>query len=208
MRARLATALVAVCLFSSEIHAAEPVTWPIDEIDQGQSEIAHLGDRLVHTQSQYSFPLLLGDMPARKTTTFGEGDASVDYSLYGGSEGDAWIDVYVYPAHGQLSEEVDGTEEAILTRLDGERIDQPDAILPASPAVVGRWYRGKYGDLNAITGLMLSKVGSWYIKARVTIPLHGRTDAMERAGKALREIDFQPSNLSQPSGPVDGLKAA
>ena len=48
--------------------------------------------------SAYGFPSSIGDMPARKVTVFGPGDVSVQYTVDGGAAGDAWVDLYAYPA--------------------------------------------------------------------------------------------------------------
>lgn len=196
MRFRVAAAVVAAFLSLAAGIAGDPVTWPIEQIRPDLSEVVKKGDGFVHQHSGYVFPAMIADMPARRTTTYGDGDASVNYSRFGGANGDAWIDVFVYPAALPFDKELEETHRSLAGHFDGKAIARPPSIEPPMQGVAERWYEGRYAGVGAITAFRISKAGSWFIKVRVTIPTAGREDALVRAGKALQSIEFNPRGLT------------
>ena len=97
MKRWLIAALVAsqpLCL--SQLRA-EPVTQSVEAHDNAIGDIDRRADGFVHRSAGYHYPAMLGEMPARKTTTYGPRDAEVYYTLRGGANGDPWLDLFVYP---------------------------------------------------------------------------------------------------------------
>ena len=79
-------------------------------------------------------------MPARKTYSYGPGDASAYYTALGGANGDAWLSLYIYPAKLPPKEEAASIEAALLQHMPGRLLAAP-AGMPALPAAVAeKWY--------------------------------------------------------------------
>jgi hypothetical protein len=147
-------------------------------------------DSVIHHDSKFVFPSRLGDMPVRKIIVYGPGDVSVDYTLRGGGNGDAWISLFVYPAAHNLTDEAADIEATLIDRLHPSRIPAPrDA---PSSAADGRnaWYHGAIGDLQLTSAYVVVRRGDWFIEARASIPDAAGSTGIERTLDALDAIPW------------------
>ena len=185
-------------LFVSAAAHAEPVEQTVEEHRNEVGEIDRRGDQFVHRPSGYIFPATLGEMPARKTYTYGPGDASVYYTLLGGGKGDPWLSLYLYPVTRPLADEIKDVELALVDRMQGS-VSRP-AGLPALPSgVVQKWYGAAIEGTPVTTGYRLARSGDWYIKVRLTIPTSGGDASFNRAWKALEAVRWM---IDAPVAPV------
>lgn len=155
------------------------------------AEADQLADGTVrHAESGFTFPVQLGTMPARKIAIYGSGDVSVDYSLRGGGNGDAWVTFYVYPAEGSFDSEAE--EVAQLIREHWNATERESPVPPPSSLGDGRvgWFDSQRDDGNFTTGYALAHRGGWSLKARFTIPEEADADAVARIAAALAEAPW------------------
>lgn len=184
---RVALAAAALAAGIGAIPArAQPVSTPIGEIADS-SEVRREGSSLRHIPSNYLFPASLGGMPARKLTVYEPGNISVQYTLRGGSDGDGWIDLYVYPKDVGLTEEASMLENLLIERYHGERIATPAGFADPDGDVAGGWYTAEIGGQPYLTHFQLSQYGTWSVKARFSMPREAGSDVRERAAAALAD---------------------
>ena len=208
-RARWSAALLGLLtVFLAPLAAyAQPIEQTVEEHRDDRGEIDRFGSAFVHRASGYVYPAKLGELPARKTITFGRADAEVFYTLQGGSGGDAWISLYVYPARTSLADEKRGVEAIIVENYGAKATARP-AIIGAPPAgVVEGWFRASIKGADVFTGARIAEVNGWNIKMRVSIPVSGGQAALERASRAVAEImmtppALRPANVPSPSQPA------
>ena len=175
---------------ASGVANAEPLVQTIEEHRNDVGEIEKRSADFMHRASGFVFPGALGEMPARKTKTYGPGDAAVYYTYLGGANGDPWIDVYVYPAALEPAAERREVEQALIQNFGAEPAPTP-AGLPARPdGAMDGWYRGSLQGSDYLTGYRILLRGDWYIKARITVPAKGGTAAIERAMKGIAAIPW------------------
>lgn len=89
--------------------------------DSSEVDISSEGE-VRHKAANFRYPDHIGDMPLRKVVIYGKGDVSVDYTLRGGGNGDAWITFYVYPVRRSFSEEVADIEQNLIKNSSATRI--------------------------------------------------------------------------------------
>lgn len=178
---------------------AQPVEQTVQEHRDELGEIDRRGDAFVHRASGYVYPAVIGAMPARKTITFGPHDAEVYYTLYGGSNGDAWVSLYVYPARASLAEEKKGVEATIVENYAANVTSRPSPVGAAPTGVVEGWFAATIKGVPVVTGARISQVSGWNVKVRVSIPVSGGKEAMDRAAAALDAIPMNPVGL-RPAG--------
>ena len=188
-------ALAGILLTTLPVGVAAQTTSRVEELQSGSGEVEPHADGFRHRSSGYVFPRSLGAVPARKSTAYGPGDADVQYTLFGGANGDGWINLYVYPADISLSEEVGNVTQSLLKSSNGQRVDSPPGIAKASVGVEEGWFEGAYGDIPVKTGYRVSRAGNWFIKARISIPTSADQATFDRIGAALNAIDFAPAAL-------------
>lgn len=109
-------------------------------------------------------------MPPRKSVSYGPGDASLEYTLRGGGNGDAWITLYVYPVRATLATEELNAQNPLIQRWSAKPIATPEKLPRPTPDMKDGWYTGNYEGREVTTGYRLVKRGDWYLKARFTIP--------------------------------------
>ena len=147
-RAAVGLVVAAISLAITAPAHADPVSTPVADV----SDSAHVqrdGDRFVHRASGYIFPSSLGDMPARKVTVFGPGDVSVQYTDKGGAGGDAWVDVYVYPAGGMAVEATGtGVVEAIRKNFHATPALSLAGTAVAATGLQSGWFDGRLGETS------------------------------------------------------------
>jgi hypothetical protein len=186
----LASAQPAQPAQSPQPSPSPPLQQNVENHDNSQGEIEKRADALIHRSSGYTFPLSLRDIPARKSQTYGPGDGGVFYTLYGGANNDAWINLYVYPAELELAAEIADVDSALTQRMGGKLTTSPPG-LPRGPAgAVDKWYLGSVDKSQLLTGYRLVRHGRWYIKARISIPLGGGEAATARAMRGLAAIPW------------------
>ena len=149
---------------------------------------------LVHEASGFKFPASLGEMPRRKRVLYAANNVSVQYTLRGGGNGDAWIDVFVYPATLSLDEEAQNTAAAIMSGVNGKRAAAPLTLPPGAANAKAAWFEGEAGDRRMTTGFVLVRRGDWYIKVRATNPTEGGEGGIKRIQGALSDLpwDWRP----------------
>lgn len=204
MTSRLAGALASAFLtIISPVHA-EPLVQTVEEHRSDIGEIEKRSGDFVHRASGFAYPAALGEMPARKTVTYGPQDAAVYYTYLGGGNGDPWIDLYVYPATLDSAAERREVEKALVEHFQAKPVESP-ASLPAAPAgAMDGWYSGIIQGNEYLTGYRIVRSGNWYVKARITIPVAGGEAAMSRAMEAIAAIPWawrqsQPTAASSAS---------
>lgn len=169
---------------------AEPVEQTVPDHRNDIGEIEKRKADLVHRPSGFSYPMQLGEMPARKTVSYGPGDASVYYTLNGGANNDAWLTLYVYPARIGLKEEERNVIAPILQNYQAVPTTGPARLPPGPPGALDGWYRASIDGVDVVTGYRLVKSGRWFIKARVSIPVGGGESAADRAVNAITAIPW------------------
>ena len=198
IRFAAALLLAQAALFTTSTSAAqqsESIIQTVDEHDNVRGEIDKRPTDFVHRSSGYLFPAQLAEMPARKTITYGERDAGVYYTLYGGGNGDAWIDLIVYPVTQEISAEVSEVESLIVENAKATKIE-PLAELPSGvPGLQQGWFEGTVGKIPAFTGYRLARRDNWYLKVRVTIPREGGAESIDRAINSLAAIQWVVPDL-------------
>lgn len=170
---------------------AEPVATPVAEVVDSP-DVQRDGERFRHRASGYVFPSSLGDMPARKVTIFSPGDVSVQYTVSGGAAGDAWVDLYVYPADGSLE-----ANAADIAGAIGRTFNATPALAPAGVSVKGSdvrggWFDGTLGDRSLKTGYYVVKRGNWLVKIRATMPSPPTQDMLARTAAAISAVNMGP----------------
>lgn len=185
LRLVLAAAALAAAPALTPAHA-QPVSTPIDAVVDS-TEVRREGSALRHIPSNYLFPASLGGMPARKLIVYEPGNVSVQYTLNGGANGDAWIDLYVYPKMVGLDEEARELESLLLERYRGERIAVPAGFADPAEGVANGWFTAEIGGQPYLTHFQLSQYGKWSVKARFSMPVGAAADVQGRAAAALTD---------------------
>jgi hypothetical protein len=179
-------------LFAAVPAHADPVSAPVAEVVDS-ADVQRDGERFRHRASGYVFPSSIGDMPARKVTVFGPGDVSVQYTVNGGAAGDAWVDVYVYPAGDWTIEETAADIAAAITKT----FAASPALAPTDMAVRGAglksgWFDGRLGDHSLKTGYYVVKRGEWLVKIRATMPSPPTPALLARTAAAIAAVNMGP----------------
>ena len=190
MKRWLIAALVAsqpLCL--SQLRA-EPVTQSVEAHDNAIGDIDRRADGFVHRSAGYHYPAMLGEMPARKTTTYGPRDAEVYYTLRGGANGDPWLDLFVYPAQLNLAEEAAELSALLKKNYQGTERVSPLGLPSLPPGAREQWFDVILKGVPAITGYRLVRDGDWFIKVRMSIPKSGGQVALDRAWKGLAAVPW------------------
>ena len=188
----LTGALLAAALALSSIQSAPspPIEQRVETHDNSKGEIEKRAGDLRHRSSGYSFPLSLGEIPARSSHTYGPGDASVYYTLHGGANGDAWITLYVYPAKIDFASETNNVVYSLVERMGGKPVAAPAGLPPRPVGAVDNWYTGSIEGVPVLTGFRLVRHGPWFIKARISIPVSGGDVAIARAMRGIAAIPW------------------
>jgi hypothetical protein len=154
--------------------------------DAGEAIISADGT-VRHRAAHFVFPQQIGDMPLRKVVIYGPADLSVDYSLRGGGNGDAWITFFVYPVGHPSSIEAPAPPPA--TAADGH----------------SRWFEGQLNGMAIKTGYMLVQRGGWYLESRYTIPDTAGQIGVDRTVRALADVPWtwnsSPAKRAEPLPP-------
>ncbi|MDR6832989.1 MULTISPECIES: hypothetical protein [unclassified Sphingopyxis] len=191
MRRALPLAFAAgIALFIAAPVHAEPVTTLVADVVDS-ADVQRDGERFRHVGSSYVFPSSLGDMPARKVTVFGPGDVSVQYTVDGGAAGDAWVDLYAYPANG---ESIAQTAADVVAAITNTFAATP-ALMPAGMAVRADglhsgWFDGRLGERSLKTGYYVVKRGEWLIKIRATMPSPPTPETLARTAAAIGAVQL------------------
>ena len=184
--------LVGAALFSAAPAAAEPVVTPVAEVVD-TTDVQRDGERFRHRASGYVFPSSLGDMPARKVTVFSPGDVAVQYTLNGGAAGDAWIDIYVYPADGsEIDATAEDVEAAIADTFSATSALTPDGLTLSAADLRSGWFDGRLGETSLKTGYYVVKRGAWLVKIRATMPSPPSADMVRRTARAVAAVNLGP----------------
>ena len=193
MHRALPLALAAgIALFAAAPAQAEPVTTSVADVVDS-ADVQRDGERFRHVGSGYVFPSSIGDMPARKVTVFSPGDVSVQYTVKGGAAGDAWVDVYVYPADDATIEETAVDVAAAITNT----FTATPALTPVGMAVradgiKSGWFDGRLGDRSLKTGYYVVQRGEWLVKIRATMPSPPSQAMLARTAAAIAAVDMGP----------------
>jgi len=192
-RVRTCSALIAVFLFSAPPVVASSAPPIIQTVEEHRNDIGEIEKRKAdfrHRSAGFLFPLQLGAMPARKTFTYGPGDAEVYYTLYGGGNGDAWLSLYVYPATIGLEDEAKNVDVALLQRFEAKPITPPHGLNSGPIASIDRWFRGTVQGEDCLTGYRVVQSGRWFIKSRMSVPIRGGDEALKRGVDAMNAISW------------------
>jgi hypothetical protein len=185
----LAFAAGIVLLSIAPAHA-EPVATPVAEVVDSP-DVQRDGERFRHRGSGYIFPSSLGDMPARKVTVFGPGDVSVQYTVNGGAGGDAWVDIYVYPANDATVEETAADiTAAIIRTFNATPSLAPVGINAKAASIQSGWFDGRLGETSLKTGYYVVKRGNWLVKIRATMPSPPSRDMLTRTATAISAVNM------------------
>jgi hypothetical protein len=191
MRGALALATGLALLFSAPARA-EPVVTPVAEVVDS-ADVRRDGERFRHVGSGYIFPSSLGDMPARKVTIFGPGDVSVQYTVKGGAAGDAWVDLYAYPAGDwTIAETADDIAKAITNSFGATPALMPAGMEKRADGLHKGWFDGRIGERSFKTGYYVVRRGEWLIKIRATMPSPPTADMLTRTAAAIAAVNLGP----------------
>lgn len=207
MRLGLVGAFAGAFLITAAPAHADPVVQTVEEHRNDIGEIERRGDQFVHRPSRYVFPAKLSEMPARKSYSYGPGDASLYYTLLGGAHGDPWLSLYVYPAKLPLENEAASIETSLVQHMPGRVIAAPAGVPALPPGVVEKWYDASVEGTALTTGYRLVRDGDWYIKVRLSIPQSGGQAARDRAWRALSEVRWSIPARVAPARTIDGHSA-
>ncbi|HUG46142.1 MAG TPA: hypothetical protein VMK31_06485 [Sphingomicrobium sp.] len=186
----LLAALAAAFFLIPATGQSQPIEQTVEDHRDDRGEIDRSNHGFIHRPSGYAFPAFLGEMPARKTYTYGPGNASLYYTLYGGANGDAWLSLYVYPALTSVEAHSVEIEEALLGRMPGTAIEPPHGA-PATPGgAAGKWYDSTADGIAVLSGYRLVRSGDWFIKVRVTVPKSGGQSALDRALRGFAAVPW------------------
>jgi len=160
----------------------------------GDSSEAHISadGQVRHKATGFLYPQQLGDMPLRKIAIYGEADVSVDYSLRGGGNGDAWITFYLYPARITLDEEAAHIEHDIVETWSATRVDRP-APAPAPALAIGArsgWFKGVRENHRVTTGYVVVQRGEWFLMTRFSVPDEAAPGTFGRVDTALADVPW------------------
>jgi hypothetical protein len=133
---------------------------------------------------------MLGDMPRRKVVAYAPNDVAVQYTLRGGGLGDAWFDLYVYPATLDIGAEAREVESQLIQNLKAQTIEAPAPPPSAASDGTSGWYKGTYGARSMTTAYFLVRRGSWYLKVRASSPDEAGSSGIERLVLAIGQIDW------------------
>ena len=181
-----------IALFAIAPAHADPVAAPVAEVVDSP-DIQREGERFRHRASGYVFPSSIGDMPARKLVVYGPGDVSVQYTVDGGAAGDAWVDIYVYPA-GELT--IEDTAADIVAAITNSFKATP-SLAPRGFAVrtsdaQSGWFDGQFGQRSVKTGFYVVKRGEWLIKVRASMPSPPTQQHLTRTAAAVSAVNLGP----------------
>ena len=194
---RAFSALIGLLILGTPLAAlAQTSTYKIEELAAGVGEVEPTVNGYRHRSSGYVFPQALGEVPARKSTTYGRADADVYYTLYGGGNGDGWINIFVYPATISLDDEIANVRQSILERESTHAVALPAEFHAPPEGTRDGWFEGPIESTRLITGYRIARVDGWFIKARISIPVGAKPETLRRVGDALDGIDFAPANLT------------
>lgn len=184
------TALIlgSALMVQAPVHA-QPVEQSVESFRDDDS-LARTPEGFVHRASGYMFPLVLGELPARKTYVYSADDVSLYYTLKGGGNGDAWLSLYVYASTLSLDEQVEDVAEALSSRMPGVRLSEIPGLPPAPQGAREQWFAATVDNEAVITGFRIVSEGPWTIKVRLTIPKSGGQEALERGWKALDSVPW------------------
>jgi hypothetical protein len=159
----------------------------------------------VHRASRFAFPASLGDMPRRKLEIYAADDVAAQYSLRGGGNGDAWVDLIVYPAGRPVAEEARDVEAALVRNFSAHPLAHGPGLPTAADGAIGGWFEGQLQGRAMMTGYVLVKRGRWYILGRASSPSAGGGETLARAAAALAAIDWR---WEEPSSTAAALRPA
>jgi hypothetical protein len=181
-----------IALLSIAPARAEPVVTQVAEVVDSP-DVQRDGERFRHRASGYVFPSSIGDMPARKLTIFGPSDVAVQYTVNGGGQGDAWIDIYVYPAGEPTIEETSADIVAAITNtFKASPALAPNGITVRAAGVQSGWFDGRLAERSLKTGYYVVKRGDWLIKIRATMPSPPTQDFVTRTAAAISAVNLGP----------------
>ena len=202
---RALSALIGTLILGTPVAVpAQTSTYKIEELTAGVGEVEPAADGYRHRSSGYLYPRALGEMPARKSTTYGSADADVYYTLYGGGNGDGWINIFVYPASIGLDDEIENVRQSIVEHASGRAIAPPAEFRAPPTGVEDGWFEASVQGTQIVTGYRIARVGGWFIKARISLPVGAKAEALKRVGDALNVINFAPANLIAPNTAMSG----
>jgi len=171
---------------------AEPVVTPVAEVVDS-ADVRRDGERFRHVGSGYVFPSSLGDMPARKVTIFGPGDVSVNYTVKGAAAGDAWVDLYAYPAGDwTIAETADDIASAITNSFGATPALVPAGMEKRADGLHQGWFDGRIGERSFKTGYYAVRRGDWVLKIRATMPSPPTPEALARTAAAVAAVNLGP----------------
>jgi hypothetical protein len=171
--------------------------------DAGEAQVSDNGE-VRHKATGFLYPRQLGDMPLRKVVVYGEADISVDYSLRGGGNGDAWVTFYVYPARSGLGEEADHIEHDIVDNWSATRADRPSPAPASASGAKSGWFTGARENHQVTTGYVVVQRGQWFLMTRFSVPDEAAPDTFKRVDAALADVPWTwlPSAARPPEGRV------
>ncbi len=143
---------------------------------------------LVHGASRFVFPAALGGIPRRKITFFATDNVAAQYTLRGGGNGDAWFDLFIYPASLPVDEEARSVEASLVQSLKAVSVVAPVPIPAAARDGKSGWFQGRLNERSMTSGYILVQRGKWFIKLRASIPAEARDDAIARFSRAVEAI--------------------
>ncbi|HEX6741252.1 MAG TPA: hypothetical protein VF079_05590 [Sphingomicrobium sp.] len=171
--------------------------------DAGEAQVSDEGE-VHHRATGFVYPRQLGDMPQRKVAIYGEADVSVDYTLRGGGNGDAWITFYVYPARITLDEEAAHIEHDIVENWLAVRAERPSPAPASAPGARSGWFTGARENHRVTTGYVVVQRGLWFLMTRFSVPDEAAPDAFKRVDAALDDVPWTwlPPAIQRPAGRV------
>lgn len=191
-RANASACLVALCL-ASTAPAAASASLAIQGPQGVASESIFQRDdqgRLVHRQSGYIFPSRLDSFAFVGEMANSPSDVFARYGAAGPSDGKPWLDLFVYLAEQPLDAEARSVGAIIEKTYRAVPIPAPAPLPPAASDGQMRWYLGKIGNREILTGYVIIRRGEWLIKARATSPGSAGSESIGQLLQAIAAIDW------------------
>lgn len=161
----------------------------------------------VHLASGFPFPGKLAELQAVGPHVFKPDNVMVRYGGTGPSDGEGWLDLFIYPGEGSLDEESAEVGSIIVENYGATSIASPRPLPPFAADARSGWYVGTGPDgMRITTGYMLARRNGWSMKVRATAPEQSGEAALRKLLDGIDAVGWNWSP-SKPPQPVEKVVA-